>query len=231
MPVAVLTHNGGLIIAAAQADAAVSGRLDATLLPAADALCKKLTTDIVAQKGAKGGLGQLTQGQLLALDTLHHCLTQAQKTAKLAFPGDTVLHHQTFQTGPHEHSDLGSFLSRVDIVLGGVKNNLAAFKTQGWSDKETTAFQTARDNFGPAEHYRETSKGGAMDKTAVKNTDAAQLYVYILSIQNAADLEYPAANPANAGTRAIFRLGIFPPDHGGNSTPAPEPGPTQPPKV
>jgi hypothetical protein len=228
IPVPIIAHNAGLIIAAGQADAAVSGRLDPTLLPAAAALCKKLTDDIVAQKGAKGGLGQLTQAQILALDVLHHCVAQAQKTAKLAFPGDSVIQHETFQTGPHQHNDLGSYLSRVDIVLGGVLANLAALKKQGWSDKETTAFQTARAAFGPAEQYRETSIGGAKDKTTAKNADATQLYANLLTIQNAADLEYPAANPANAGTRATFRLGIFPPDHGGNHAPAPAPTPATP---
>jgi hypothetical protein len=31
--------------------------------------------------------------------------------------------------------------------------------------------------------------------------------------QNAADLEFPATDPANAPERAEFKLGIFPPDH------------------
>jgi hypothetical protein len=31
--------------------------------------------------------------------------------------------------------------------------------------------------------------------------------------QNAADLEFPATDPANAPARAEFRLGLFPPDH------------------
>jgi len=45
-----------------------------------------------------------------------------------------------------------------------------------------------------------------------------------LTIQNAADLEWPATNPANAGVRGEFLLAIFPPDHGGNHpTPAPTP--------
>jgi hypothetical protein len=34
-----------------------------------------------------------------------------------------------------------------------------------------------------------------------------------LRCQNAADLELPATDPANAPARAEFRLGIFPPDH------------------
>jgi hypothetical protein len=41
----------------------------------------------------------------------------------------------------------------------------------------------------------------------------ADAYEHILTIQNAADLEFPATDPANAPQRAEFRLGIFPPDH------------------
>jgi hypothetical protein len=40
---------------------------------------------------------------------------------------------------------------------------------------------------------------------------------------NAADLEWSATDPANAGTRGEFLLGIFPPDHGGNHAPPPAP--------
>jgi hypothetical protein len=42
---------------------------------------------------------------------------------------------------------------------------------------------------------------------------------------NAADLEFPATNPANAPARAEFKLGIFPPDHHATSA-APTPTPT-----
>jgi hypothetical protein len=49
--------------------------------------------------------------------------------------------------------------------------------------------------------------------------------------ENAADLEWPATDPANTGERGEFLLGIFPPDHGGNHappapTPTPQPTPT-----
>ena len=92
--------------------------------------------------------------------------------------------------------------------------NLAALKLKGWTDAETTAFQTARDAFGPAEQYRVKSISGANDTTTQKNADAATLYENILTIQNAADLQWPATDPANAGVRGEFLLGIFPPDHG-----------------
>jgi hypothetical protein len=157
-------------------------------------------------------------------------MAQAAKTAKLAFPGgQTVKLHQEFQIGPHDKNDLGSYLGRVDIVLGSVTNaaNLAALKLKGWTDAETTAFQTARSAFGPAEQYRVKSISGAKDTTTQKNADAATLYENVLTIQNAADLQWPAADPANAGVRGQFLLGIFPPDHGGNH--APPPTPTTPP--
>ena len=42
---------------------------------------------------------------------------------------------------------------------------------------------------------------------------AADAYKHILTIQNAADLEFPATGSANAPARAEFKLAIFPPDH------------------
>ena len=78
-------------------------------------------------------------------------MAQAAKTAKLAFPGQTVKLHQEFQIGAQNKNDLGSYLGRVDIVLGSVNNaaNLAALKPKGWTDAETTAFQTAREVLAP----------------------------------------------------------------------------------
>jgi hypothetical protein len=44
---------------------------------------------------------------------------------------------------------------------------------------------------------------------------------------NAADLEFPATDPANAPARAEFKLGIFPPDHHvPPATPTPTPATT-----
>src|SRR5665213_107648 len=191
IPVPIITHNGGLIIAAANAHPEIAARLTAAAITAADALCQKVSGDVAGQKGAKGELGNLTTAQTDNLNILHQCLAQAAKTAKLAFPGQTVKLHQEFQIGPHDANDLGSYLGRVDIVLGSIANaaNLAALKLKGWTDAETTAFQTARDAFGPAQQYRVKSIGGAKDTTTQKNADAATLYENLLTIQNAAGLE------------------------------------------
>jgi len=228
IPVPIITHNGGLIIAAAKAHTEIATRLTPAYITAADTLCQKVSGDVAGQKGAKGELGNLTLAQRKNLNTLHQCMAQAAKTAKLAFPGQTVKLHQEFQIGVHDKNDLGSYLGRVDIVLGSIANaaNLAVLKVKGWTDAETTAFQTARDGFGPAEQYRVKSISGAKDTTTQKNADAATLYENVLTIQNSADLQWPASDPANAGVRGEFLLGIFPPDHGGNHAPTPAPAPT-----
>jgi hypothetical protein len=226
IPVPIITHNGALIIAAGNAHPEVAARLPSDYFAAADTLCTKVSGDVTGQKTAKSELGNLTKTQTDNLTILHHGMAQAAKTAKLAFHGQTVKMHQEFQINA-DKNDLASFLGRVDIVLGSLKTaaNLAAFKTKGWTDAESMAIQTARDAFGPAENYRVKSIGGTKDTTIAKNADAALLYENILTIQNAADLQYPASNPANAGVRDEFRLNVFPPDHGGNATPAPAPTP------
>jgi hypothetical protein len=228
VPVPIITHDGALIIAAANNHPEVAARLPVGYLTAADTLCKKVSDDVSGQKTAKGELGPLTAAQIASLKILHHGFAQAAKTAKLAFPGQTVKLHQEFQIGAHQN-DLRSFLGRIDIVLGSliIPANLAALKLKGWTDAETTTIQTARTAFGPAEQYRVKSISGAKDTTTQKNADATALYENILTIQNAADLQHPATDPANIGVRDEFLLNIFPPDHGGNSTPTPPP-PTPP---
>ena len=143
IPVPIITHNGSLIIAAAQNHAEITARLTAAYITAADTLCKQVSGDVTGQKNAKGELGNLTKAQADNLNTLHQCMAQAAKTAKLAFPGQTVKLHQEFQIGAHDKNDLGSYLGRVDIVLGSVKDaaNLAVLKLKGWTDAETTAFK------------------------------------------------------------------------------------------
>ena len=49
-PVAILTHNGGLIIAAAKAHPEITLRLTDPYITAADTLCQKVTGDVTGQK-------------------------------------------------------------------------------------------------------------------------------------------------------------------------------------
>jgi len=82
--------------------------------------------------------------------------------------------------------------------------------------------------FRAAPHSSTVQHSGQSDgkkATGAKAADAAAAYEHLLTIQNAANLEYPATDPANTPTRTEFRLGIFPPTH--HTTVAP-PTPTPP---
>jgi hypothetical protein len=227
-PVATLTYNGSLIVTAAEAHSEIVARLPAGYISDTATLLGKITADIAGQKNAQGELGNLTAGQSASLGTLLQCMNQARRTAKLAFPGQTVKLHQEFQVGVNQPTDLGSILSRADIIIASVQKNLAALQLKGWTDAETAAFTAARQAFGAAMPAQQTAKGGAKDSTTTKNADATALYEKLLAIQNAADLQWPAADPANAGVRDEFRLNTFPPaSSSGNAT---TPPPANPPK-
>jgi hypothetical protein len=63
--------------------------------------------------------------------------------------------------------------------------------------------------------------------TDARNALANAVYRDILLIQNAANLQWPASNPANAEMRATFKLDSFPPRTSAPAQQAPEPA-TQP---
>jgi hypothetical protein len=228
-PVSVISYNGDLIVAAALKYPKVAARLPDGYLTEATTALGKLPTDVTGQKIAQGETGQLTKAQQANLDLLLHCMSQARKTAKLAFPGDTVKLHQEFQIGIHESHELGAVLSRADIILAAVQltANLPALKFRGWTDAETQTFTTVRNTFPASTVAQQSGQSDAQKATGVKATDASDAYEHILTIQNAGDLEFPAINPANAPQRAEFRLGIFPPDHHvAPAAPAPAPATT-----
>ncbi len=224
-PIATLAYNGNLIAAAAHKYPDVAARLPAGYLADTTALLAKIPADVTGQKIAKGETGNLTSAQQANLDRLLHCMNQARATAKLAFTHQTVKLHQEFQIGAHHANDLGSVLSRADIILAAVQTNLAALKLKGWTDAETTAFTTVRGTFPASTQTRQSGQSDAQKATALKDADAADFYEHLLTIQNAADLQFPATDPANAAARDEFRLNTFPPD---NHTPPAPPAPPQP---
>jgi hypothetical protein len=221
-PITTLTYNGSLIVAAGQKYPNVAARLPANYLADTAALIVKIPADVTGQKNARGETGNLTKAQQANLDLLLHFMNQARQTAKLAFPGQTVKLHQEFQIGAHAQHDLGAVLGRADIILASVQTNLSALKLKGWTDAETTAFTTVRGTFPASTQTQQSGQSDAKKATTLKDTDAADLYEHILTIQNAADLEFPAINPANAAERDEFRLNTFPPD---NHTPPVPPTP------
>ena len=158
--------------------------------------------------------------------------TNARTHDKLAFPGQSVKLHQEFQVGVNTPHDLGSVLGRADIILASVQNaaNLPTLKLKAWTDAETASFVAARGNFGTVEQAQAQDKGGAKVSTTVKNQDAADLYERLLTIQHAANLQWPVTDPANAGIRDQFRLNTFPPAGGNGTTPTPPTPPATTPK-
>ena len=229
-PIAILTHNGKLITDAAVANAAVATRLPANYVTDAIAALAKVNADVASQKTAHGELGNLTPLQHTNLDTLQYWMQQARETAKLAFAGQSVKLHQEFQVGINTPHDLGSVLSRADIILASVQNavNLAALKLKAWTDAETASFVAARGNFGTVEQAQAQDKGGAKVSTTVKNQDAVDLYERLLTIQHAANLQWPETDLANAGIRDEFRLEHLPARRRQWHTPTPPTPPATP---
>ena len=227
-PVPTITYNGNLVVAAAQKYPKVIARLQANYLTETTTALGKLSADITGQKTAKGETGNLTAAQQKNLVTLLHCMSQARKTAKLAFAGQTVKLHQEFQIGIHESHDLAAVLARADIILASVQTatNLGAMKLKGWTDADTQAFVAVRGSFPTSAEVQKSGESDAKKATSAKASDAADAYEHILTIQNAGDLEFPATEPANAPTRAEFRLGIFPWEHHvAPAAPTPAPAP------
>jgi len=229
-PVPIITYNGNLIVAAGLKYPKVAARLPAGYLTETTTAIGKLPTDTTGQKIAKGETGNLTAAQQANFDSLLHCMGQVRKTARLAFPGQTVKLHQEFQIGIHEH-ELAAVLSQADIILASVQTatNLPALKLKGWTDADTANLTAIRGTFPASSVTQKSSQSEAKKATDVKGTDAADAYQHLITIQNAADLEFPATDPANAPTRAEFRLGIFPPTHHTTEEPpTPTPTPTPP---
>jgi hypothetical protein len=214
-PVPVITYNGNLIVAAGQKYPKVAARLPAGYLAETTAALGKIPADTTGQKIAKGETGNLTLAQQKNLDLLLHCMSQARKTARLTFPNQKVKLRAEYQINIHDSHTLGAVLGRADIILASVQlpANLAAMKLKGWTDADTATFTTVRNTFPASTTDQQSGQSDAEKATGVKATDAADAYEHIITIQNAADLEFPATDPANAPIRAEFKLGIFPPDH------------------
>jgi hypothetical protein len=227
-PLALLTNNGRLILAATQNHPEIAARLPAGYLADTGSVLDQVTADAAGQKNARGELGNLTAAQTANLEALQHGMNRARQTARLAFRGQDVKLHEEFQIGVTGPFDLGSVLARADVILASVQTsaNLAALKLKGWTDADTAALVAARQPFGPAQATREAAKGGAKDSTGRKNAEAADLYERLLTIQNAADLAWPATDAAHAGVRDEFRLHTFPPASGGASPTPPPPAPS-----
>jgi hypothetical protein len=216
-PLAVLLRDGEAICDAADKYAADLGaRLPGGYAVEARTLLGKVSTGDAAQKGGAATVGTLTQEQNAKLQVVQDKLNGARDTAKRAFKGSDVKLHEEFQVGVNKPSDMASILQRARIVLTACQNadNAAALAGKGWVATDTTAFATAIQALDSTDATQESAKAGKKGTTADRNQQANDLYEHLLTIQNAANLQWPQRDNANTAVRSEFRLDTFPPSGG-----------------
>lgn len=229
---ATLIKSGDLILTAAEKYATdIDPRLPDGFTAAARALVGVINTQDVKQKSDAGDLGTLTLDQDAKLNVLVEKITAARETAKKAFKGNDVKLREEFQVTINTPSGLGDILRRARIILAALQKaeNAAALKGKGWIAADTAAFAAAIDALNSTDDVQETAKTIKTGSTGERNRQANQFYDNLLAIQNAASLQWPASNPANASKRAEFLLETFPPRSGGGKTSPTPPTPTPPP--
>ena len=228
-PLPILVGEGKLILDAGTAHHEIAGRLDKTYLADTATVLGNVKTQATDQKQKRGQTGVLSKAQLDKIHAFHLLIANAKDTAKLAFLGQTVMLREAFQVGVHKPHDLQSQLQRGRTVLASMQaaENVPALTSKGWTADETTALDTAISNLENDKTLLENAKDASVGSTGQKNVQADDLYNRLLTVQNAANLQWPESDPANLQTRADFRLGKFPPkDHGGHHVePAPTPTP------
>jgi len=231
-PLPVLLQDGDTIVTAAEANAAaLTARLPAGFLAATRPLIQQVSDQDAAQKGLAGTAGTLTAEQDAKLATLTASTTNLRETAKKAFKGNTVKLHDEFQVGINKPSGLGAVIQRARIMLASAQTaeNAAALQTKGWIAADTTALSDAITALDDTDNVQEDAKVEATGGTGTRNRTANELYDRLLTIQNAANLQWPEINSANDTIRAKFRLGLFPPSRaGGSGKPPTPPTPTPP---
>lgn len=228
-PISTLLDQGDKIVAAAEANTPINTRLPASYVTESRTLIGDVTSGDATQKGDVGEIGTLTIAQNDALTVLQPLIAGAKDTAKRAFKGNDAKLHSEFQVGINKPTDLASVLERVRIVSASLKNaaNLTALTAKGWLAADTVKIDAAITVLTGADGTQETAKSDKLGDTSTRNTDANDLYERLLTIQNAANLQWPANDPGhdNTSVRDQFRLGKFPPSHAAAPKPTPPPTP------
>jgi hypothetical protein len=228
-PLSILVGEGKLILDAANAHPELAPRFKPGFLTGAVALLATAKQQVTGQKQKRGNVGVLSKAQLDEIHNFQHLVHMAKETAKLAFKGQDVMLSQEFFVGVNQPNDLQSQLARGRTVLASIQlaANADAIAGQGWTADETTALTNIITSIEGDKTLLENAKGASFGSTGVRNASAESLYAALQTVQNAANLQWPESDPANAEVRADFRFGKFPPkDHGGHHVePTPPPAP------
>jgi len=229
-PLPLLLQDGDAIVSAAEANAAaLTARLPDGFIAATRPLIKQVSDQDAAQKGLAGTTGTLTAEQDAKLVILTTSTTNLRDTAKKVFKGNDVKLRDEFQVGINKPTGLAAVLQRARIQLASAQkaDNAAALQTKGWIAADTAALDAAITALDSTDDVQEDAKVDATGGTGARNRTANDLYDRLLTIQNAANLQWPAGTSANATLRAKFRLGLFPPTRpGGSGKPPTPPTPT-----
>ena len=228
-PLSIVVGEGKLILDAATAHPELAPRFKPGFLTTAGTLLATVKQQVTGQKQKRGNVGILSQAQLDEIHDFQHLVHAAKETAKLAFKGQDVLLSQEFYVGVNTPNDLQSQLARGRTVLDSLQlaANADAIAGQGWTADETTALTNIIASIEGDKTLLEKAKGASLGSTGERNASADSLYAALKTVQNAANLQWPESDPANAEVRAEFRFATFPPKH----SVAEEPVPPVPPPV
>ncbi|TAL05987.1 MAG: hypothetical protein EPO07_02590 [Verrucomicrobia bacterium] len=219
-PVSLLSQEADLILNAGDKyTAQISPRLQPNFLAGTRTLAGQVALLGTEQKSKAGDLGTLTADQNRKFAALLEKVGAARDTAKRAFKGQDVKLREEFQVGINKPDDLGSVLQRARIILASVRKpaNATTLGTKGWLDDDDEALELAIEALDDTDETQEAAKTTKASSTGDRNAKANELYEALLTVQNAANLQWPESNGANATIRAEFRLGKFPPRNSGNS--------------
>jgi hypothetical protein len=209
----LLAQEADYILDAAEAHFEINARLPADFIAQQRTLLDTLRTLASTQKSKTANVGGYTVGQNEAVAALNDLVSRAKDSAERAFKGQDVKLRNEFQVGVTSPGDLASVLQRARIVRDSSANaaNAAALAAKGWVTIDTNALTSAIDVLDAADDTQETAKADKAGFTDARNTDANELYEGLLTIQNAANNQWPERVTANAVIRTEFRIGLFPP--------------------
>jgi hypothetical protein len=231
-PLSLLTQEADTILTAAEAHGAqINARLPAGFITDQRTLVTTVQDGATSPETGAAATGELTASQNEALRALNELVGQAKDSAKRAFKDHDVKLRSAFQVGINDPKDLASVLQRARIVRDScaLAENATALATKGWVGADTTALTAAIDALDNTDDTQESSKLQKSGATDTRNTAANELYEGLLTIQNAADIQWPERVTANVNVRAEFRLGEFPPkQERKKATPVPTPTPAPP---
>jgi hypothetical protein len=229
-PLSILVQEADYIIDACHKYAAqINPRSPEDFVAATNSTLDQIRDTASLQKAKTATIGGLTLTQEQAVAALNELMSQAKESAKRAFKGQDVKLRSEFQVGVNAPADLASVLLRARIIHDScaLEANAPALVTKGWQASETTALFNAIEGLDAADDSQETAKAERTTTTDQRNTFANELYDALLTIQNAANIQWPKSAAGNAAIRAEFRLSLFPPRaEKKKPTPTPTPTPT-----